>query len=173
MKENLLFKKIKEGDKESFKWLFCRLYPKLVVYAQNYTFNKEKSEDLVQDVFLHLWEHASEMDIHTSLQAYLYSMTRNHCISYLRSIRVVDSSHMLDNLADAALQKDKSEQEAAAEYKRVLILVESFPERMRDIFKLKYFENYTYAEIAESLGISLNTVKTQLKRAKNKLKEDC
>lgn len=54
-------------------------------------------------------------------------------------------------------------------YDQLMVVVESFPEKMKAIFKLKFYNNYRYAEIAEELNISINTVKTQLKRAKVKI----
>lgn len=172
MRERLLFKKIKKGDRESFKLLFHHFYPKLVIYAQNYTHNKQKSEDLVQDVFLQIWECAPQLDLHTSLRSYLFAMTRNRCIDYLRSLRVYDAHQTLEKLPDIRIEREQAFNETQKnDHKKVMVLVDSLPEKMREIFRLKYIEDYTYAQIADSLDISLNTVKTQLKRAKSKLRD--
>ena len=56
-------------------------------------------------------------------------------------------------------------------YNHILKIIETFPESMQEVFKLKFIENYKYEEIADEMGISVNTVKTQLKRAKVKISE--
>lgn len=173
METHLLLEKIKQGDKESFKRLFYHYYPRLVAYAQSYLYDKGKSEDIVQDVFLYLWEHAAEMEVKISVQAYLYKMTRNRCLNVLRSLRLTDSFYTLDVLAqlDKPVYESKTAEGPPAQYVKVLQIMDSFPEGMREIFKLRYFENYSYKEIASILNLSLNTVKTQLKRAKARLIE--
>ncbi len=171
METHLLLEKIKQGDKESFKRLFYHYYPRLVGYAQSYLYDKGKSEDVVQDVFLYLWEHAAQMEVKVSAQAYLYTMTRNRCLNVLRSLRLTDSLHTLDVLAqlDQPVSLSKIADEPPAQYTRVLQIMDSFPQKMREVFQLRYFENYSYQEIASILNISLNTVKTQLKRAKARI----
>jgi len=167
---NLLLNRIKQGDKGSFKQLFYHLYPDLVAYAKGYLYDKNKSEDIVQDVFLYLWEHAKEIEIDSSLKSYLFTMTRNKSLNYLRSIKMHVDVEALDSMAwFSAKGDDLTRQDHKKEFNRVMKIVQNFPTGMRQVFTLKYFDNLTYLEVAEALDISVNTVKTQLKRAKIKL----
>ena len=64
---------------------------------------------------------------------------------------------------------DNPEQDKSKVYNKVLEIVDTLPEKMQQVVKLKFLHNYKYAQIAEELGVSINTVKTQLKRAKYKI----
>ena len=99
-------------------------------------------------------------------------MVRNRCLNYLKTIKITDNFSFLDfnisliteHVYDSSLEKDKSKV-----YNKVLEIVDTLPEKMQQVVKLKFLHNYKYAQIAEELGVSINTVKTQLKRAKYKI----
>ncbi|MDL5513764.1 RNA polymerase sigma-70 factor [Arenibacter sp. M-2] len=157
-----------------YKDVFNQFYKELVVYAHNFLFDQQSSEDIVQDIFIQLWENSHELEIHTSIRAYLYTTVRNKCFNYLRSLKIQDNINLLDfnNYLTTDNDLDVLErQEKLIVYDMVLRTVEHFPEGMKRIFTLKYLENYKYSEIAEELGISINSVKTQLKRAKIKISD--
>lgn len=145
MEINLLFDKIKRGDEESFKQLFYHFYPGLIAFAQSYLYDRGKSEDMVQDVFLYIWEHAAEMEIETSLKAYLYTMTRNRCLNMLRSLKITESLQDLDLLAglrtgqDLFLDEDNKKRLA----------------RIHDIIDLGYIDCYRCGRIEN--GIQKNS----------------
>lgn len=166
---NLLWSKIRENDEESFKSLFYHLYPELVRHAQTYLFDKDKSKDVVQEVFIDLWENAHKIEINTSLNAYLYAMVRNKCLNYLRSIKITEGIEAMESLTESDTYFKLDQKENNKKYKKVLFIVDSFPDRMGEVFKMRYLDNYTYNEIASQLDISLNTVKTQLRRARKRL----
>jgi len=89
-------------------------------------------------------------------------------------MKIEDDLNLID--LNASLTSDyemegHESQEKQKVYQQVMAVVEDFPDSMKRIFQLKFLENYKYAEIAEELGISINSVKTQLKRAKAKINE--
>lgn len=171
MELDLILIGIKQKKEESLKILFDRYYPELVVYARNYLYDKMESESLVQEMFIYLWENASKIEIKTSLQAYLYQSVKNRCLNYLRDLKISDNCGAIEKLAEEELYNElKTNEVHLLKHQKVIEVVETFPKNMHEIFKLKYFNNYTYDEIASELKISVNTVKTQLKRAKKKLK---
>jgi RNA polymerase sigma-70 factor (family 1) len=171
---NLVLSELQKQNKFVYKNVFNQFYKGLVLYANNFLFDQQTSEDVVQEIFIWLWENAKNIEIKTSLKAYLYAMVRNKCLNYLKSIKITDDLNLIDLNSALLLEEDIdniSEDEKAIIYRQILKIVESFPESMQQIFKLKFVENYKYNEIADELGISVNTVKTQLKRAKLKIGE--
>lgn len=171
---NIVLKELQNQNKTVYKNVFNHFYKGLVVYANNFLFDQQTSEDVVQEAFISLWENSKNIEIKTSLKAYLYAMVRNKCLNYLKSIKITDDLNLIDLNSAIILEDDLdiiSEEEKTIVYAQILKIIETFPESMKQIFKLKFIENYKYNEIADELGISVNTVKTQLKRARLKINE--
>ena len=174
MEINIVLEELQNQNKSVYKNVFNHFYKGLVKYAHNFLFDKQASEDVVQEVFISLWENAKNIEIQTSLKAYLYAMVRNKCLNYLKSIKITDDLNLIDFNSFILEEEDLnliSEEEKTIVYTQILKIVETFPESMQQIFKLKFIENYTYTEIADELGISVNTVKTQLQRSKSKINQ--
>ncbi|MDE3742771.1 RNA polymerase sigma factor [Maribacter polysaccharolyticus] len=171
---NLILEEISNKNEKVFKTFFKKHYPELIVYANGYLFDKDASEDLVQEVFIYIWEHADRLKIETSLKGYLYTMTRNRCLNYLKSLKIHDDFGILEfniNLITETVFDATSEEDKKIVYHQILKIVDTLPDKMQQIVKLKFFQNYKYQEIAKEMNISVNTVKTQLKRAKLKITE--
>lgn len=166
------FTEIQKHNKFVFKKLFESLYEDLVFFANGYLFDVNASEDIVQETFIQLWEKAETITIKNSLKAYLYSMVRNRCLNYLKTIKITDFSNILDFQAiiesDYDLD-DYTNEDKEIIYAQVLKIIETLPTKMQTIVKLRFMNNYKYSEIAEEMNVSVNTVKTQLKRAKIKI----
>ncbi|KAF2328082.1 RNA polymerase sigma factor [Flavobacterium ginsenosidimutans] len=174
MEINIVLEELQNQNKSVYKNVFNHFYKGLVLYANNFLFDQQASEDAVQEVFISLWENAKNIEIKTSLKAYLYAMVRNRCLNYLKSVKVTDDLNVIDLNSMLILDEDLdliSDQEKTILYNHILKIIETFPDSMQQVFKLKFIENYKYEEIAEEMGISVNTVKTQLKRAKVKISE--
>ncbi|SHF74614.1 RNA polymerase sigma-70 factor, ECF subfamily [Arenibacter palladensis] len=155
-----------------FRRLFDGLYHELVVYANGYLFDKDSSEDVVQEVFACLWEKSNKIDIETNLRSYLYAMVRNRCFNILKAIKITHVSKIteVETNIDIGYSPDWfPEDEKQLLYEQVLKVIDNFPLKMRNIAKLRFVDNYRFNEIADELDVSVNTVKTQLRRAKLKL----
>tara|TARA_B110000211_G_scaffold10117_1_gene10697 strand:- start:32 stop:589 length:558 start_codon:yes stop_codon:yes gene_type:complete len=171
---NFIIEEIRKGNRKVFKNLFNKNYKELVLYANGYLFDTAASEDVVQEVLIYIWEHPDKLKIKTSLKSYLFSMVRNRCLNYLKSIKITDNYKFLEfniNLITEHVFDSTSDEDKKIVYHQILKIVDTLPERMQQIVKLKFLHNCKYTEIAEELGISVNTVKTQLKRGKAKIIE--
>ncbi|WP_308992362.1 RNA polymerase sigma-70 factor [Mariniflexile litorale] len=171
---NLIFEEIKKGNRQVYKTFFNKNYEDLVIYANGYLFDKAASEDVVQEVFIYIWEKSYKIEIESSLHGYVYTMVRNRCLNFLKSLKLTDSFNALEfnvNLITEHVFDSTSEENKKIVYHQILKIVDTLPDRMQQIVKLKFLHNFKYSEIAEELGISVNTVKTQLKRAKSKITE--
>ncbi|WP_405291776.1 RNA polymerase sigma factor [Algibacter sp. Ld11] len=171
---NLILEEIRKKNEIVFKNFFDKHYKELVVYANGFLFDIDASEDIAQEIFIYIWEHANKLNIETSLKGYLYTMVRNRCFNYLKSIKITDNFELLDfniNLITEHVFNSTSDEDKTIVYHQILKIVDTLPEKMQQVVKLKFLHNYKYSEIAKELGISVNTVKTQLKRAKLKITE--
>ncbi len=171
---NLIIEEIQKGNQKVFYNFYNKNYKNLVVYANGYLFDQQASEDIVQDVFIFIWENADKIKINKSLKGYVGTMVRNKCLNYLKSIKVTDSYDYLEfniNLITEHVFDSVIDEDRKIVYHQILKIVDTLPERMQQIVKLKFLHGYKYSEIAEDLNISINTVKTQLKRAKLRIIE--
>jgi len=170
IEDKILFNEIRKGNKVVYESLFAEYYESLVRFAEKYTFDQYISEDLVQELFIHIWEQAPKMEIKTSIKAYFYQAIRNRCLNYLKSLKVKDKHHLI--YVDVLINtEDDIEVYDPLLLNQIRDSIEELPPQMSKIFKLKLVEGLKYAEIATELDISLNSVKTQLRRARKKIRE--
>ncbi len=150
--------------------LFQEYYLPLVKFAEGILFDADDSKDIVQNLFVHLWENAKDIEINTSIKGYLFQATRNRCLNRIKSLRIEDNRNIL--YLEGVLNSEVLDPEMdSGETGRIMDALGSLPDKMREIFKMKYLENQRQKEIADILGITENTVKTQLLRAKKKLRD--
>lgn len=166
---NIVIKQLRNGQKSDFRRLFNQYYGRLVLFANTFLQNHQESEDIVQNIFIHLWENAKGIDFSDSLQAYLYRAVRNRCLNKLRDKNIRDRHNLLYLEALIAHLKTEKGVELPLENELKKALVD-LPDQVKTILEQKYFHNKKIREIAEDLGVSNNTVKTQLQRGKKKLK---
>ena len=172
MNPNIFLKEIQNGNQDSFKRLFYLYYDSLVIYADQFLFDRPSSEDIVQEVFIYFWENASVLNIKISVKGYLYSMVKNRVFNYLKTLKITVDIEILEYTEPKkSFVNDNYPEEKGIRYTKVIKLIETMPEKMKEICNLKYIQSYSYAEISDELGISINTVKTQLKRAKSRLRK--
>ena len=170
IEDKIIFNEIKKGNKVVFKSLFTEYYKNLVHFAERFIFDQDASEDLVQELFIHVWEQASRMEIKISIKAYFYQAIRNRCLNYLKSLKVIDKRNLL--YIDALIHgEDDSELYDPEIINKIKEAIDELPPQMARVFKLKLLEGLKQDEIAVELDISVNSVKTHLKRARLKLRE--
>ncbi|MCO6491733.1 MAG: RNA polymerase sigma-70 factor [Phaeodactylibacter sp.] len=154
----------------AFEALFRQHYEELYYYACRYLWRQEDAEEAVQDVFVRLWEKRRELHISTSAKAYLYAAVRNRAINHLRSKWAREAP--LPPEAAEQLAAEPPGQEPGQEDLLRLVQqgIAALPEQCRVIFQLSRQAGLTYGEIAEELGISKETVKSQIKIALSRLR---
>lgn len=149
--------------------LFSRYYRPLVLYADEYLKDRVAAEDIVQELFVTLWEEDHLLNItNTSLGAYLYSAVRNRCYSYVRQKDVLRGTKELENL-DIPVEWVADVNEERVD--RVMNEIEKLPDRTRQVVECVMLRNLKYREAAEELEISINTVKFLLKEGTKRLRE--
>jgi RNA polymerase sigma-70 factor (ECF subfamily) len=130
--------------------------------------DQDAAEDIVQDFFLNLWQRRAEMAAIISFQGYASRAVKNLSISHLRKQKQQTSSdEQLSAIPDetGTLEDKELFLSGEAMTARVMEVVELLPTERKKIFLLHVIDRLSYAQIAESNDISVNTVKTQMKKA--------
>ncbi|MDR8394529.1 RNA polymerase sigma-70 factor [Aliifodinibius sp. S!AR15-10] len=159
------------SQREGFETFFRLFYVDLCKYAYGYTGDREISKDIVQSVFLKVWEQKAFWDDFESAKCYLYKSVRNESLNYKKHEKV-----KRENRTEVALRieewQDACHQEGMIDQKVELVQkgVSHLPDRCREIFKLSRESGLTYQEIAEVLDLSIKTVETQMGRALKSLR---
>ena len=157
---------IQQGDKDLFDEMARALYPRLLEFACSYTHSWTVAQDVVQEVLMRLWERHASWKPHSSARAYLFAAVRNRALNEQRDHPVSRNfplSSILDQPSDEAPPGTTAElADLSLSYR---IAVREMPERRRKVFQLSRVYGLSYDEIATVLGISINTVRTQMKDA--------
>ena len=163
--EQFLLNELNKGNKDVFSLLFEKYYKDLVLFAGNILQDKECCEDIVQNIFVKLWENRDTLTIETSLKSFLLTSVKNGCLDELRHRKTVKDhetyvshSRWTDmNTEDYVLYSNlKSHLDEA------LI---KLPEVCREAFAMNRFEGLKYKEISEKLGVSERTVEVRIGKA--------
>ena len=162
---------LKQGDKRGLELLFRRFYRPLVMYALKFVPQQEEAEDIVQEVFIKFWEQQRFDMLDNYLRSYLYQSVRNRCLNMLES-RAGITMQPMDLLLEFSDTEMPDEAEWNERIEEVYREVDKLPDRTREIFMAVVLNGKRYKEVAEDLGISVNTVKTSLSRALSTLRSN-
>jgi len=158
-------------DKTGFNQLMTHLRPKLYRFALSFIRRTDEAEDVVQEIGIKLWERRSELDTMRSVEAYAMSAVRNRCLDYSRSphSRTNELIEDHDSAHEQTPYKSLEQADMAAFVRR---LIERLPEQQQMVIRLRDIEGYELDEIAEITGINEGAVRTNLSRARQKIREE-
>ncbi len=169
IEDKILLNEVRKRNKKVFEALFYEYYPHLIRYAEGFIFAKQACEDIVQSLFVYFWGNCEKITIETSIKAYFYQSVRNRCLNHLRDLQIHDRHNLL--YLEAVMNADDPSDWIDPDIsKKIWEAIEKLPPRMAGLFKQKYLDGKKYRELASLHGISENTVKTQLQRAREKLR---
>lgn len=168
--------RIRKGDKAEFESLFRSSYVSLVKYSRTLIKDQDTAEEIVQDLFVKLWQEKEKIKIESSLNGYLFRAVHNKCLHYIEHLKVVERHAATVVTGEADPSDDPSE---ILHYKdlqmKIARILEKLPERCGRIFCMSRFEGLKYSEIAEKLSVSVKTVEASmgiaLKEFRKELKE--
>lgn len=168
-----IFRKMQRGDTSALEY-FYQEYMELLYYrALGYVKDPAVAEDIVQEVFIRFWDNRHKWDISVSVPAYLSRAVVNSCKDFLDHQNVhlrYEKEYISVNPVEFEMNYDAEELDALRE--RLNVFIDSLPEKCREIFILACVEGLKYREVAERLDVSVNTVKTQVKSAYTKLRDE-
>ena len=142
-----------EGQIGSFELLFRKYYQVLCHYCMGILDDAKKTEDVVQDTFVYLWENRQKINIKTSLKSYLYQSVRHGALKVIRSraLKYLERSEFSEDELDRLREVEQA--------------IDELPPSCKNVFLMRVVDRKSYKEITRELGISLNTVKTQVSKA--------
>lgn len=172
LSDNELLTGLRNGNELVFETIFKDNYERLCNYANTYTNDLMEAEEMVQDTFLSLWEKHEVIDIHTSLKSYLYRAVHNNCLNSIKHLKV-KREHREEylNYADIEYEQVTDALVGRELEHKISETIESLSPQCQMVFKLSRFENLTYSEIAEKMGISVKTVENHMIKALRILRE--
>ena len=157
--------KIRTGDARAFEQLLRLYCQPLIHFVCRYVRDTSTAENLVQEVFLAIWTHRSQLDPARSIKTYLYTAARNQALKHLRHSQVEQRSAADIEMALPHPQTPEDERQRREIGVALAQAIEALSEKARIIFSMNRFDQLSYAEIAEIQGISIKTVETQMGRA--------
>jgi len=164
--EHNLVQLLQKGDVAAFDSLFEVYSPKLFGFALKYFKNESDAEELVQEVFVKVWETRQKLKTEFSFRSYLFTIAlnqiRKHFNKKATSLRYLESLRNEAELADSQVNSDEDYESA---FQQVKLIIEQMPTRRREIFMKSKLEGKSSKEIAAELNITIGTVDNQVSEA--------
>lgn len=161
----------KREIEKNFESLFRQHYQRLCSYAYTFLKDEESSEDIVQELFIKIWE-KQKLEIGAEyLKFYLFTAVRNNCLTRLQKNKKNFIRELEDeDASDVAALRMEMDETAADPGTLIAKAMEQLPPKCREVFMLSRLSGQTYPQIADSLGISIKTVENQMGKAIRLLK---
>ncbi|HEY0677637.1 MAG TPA: RNA polymerase sigma-70 factor [Chitinophagaceae bacterium] len=164
-------KAFQEGDPRAFAFIFAIYYPSLCYFANQFII-RTVAEEIIQDAFITLWQKHTAFHCQRSIKTFLYVVTRNACINFLKQWQRQKKYEELW----AFRWKEESEDErfemnAGEMFENIHAAIQTLPSQCRKIISLSYLNGLKNQEIADQLQLSVQTVKNQKQRGVQLLKK--
>ncbi|MEH6681382.1 MAG: RNA polymerase sigma factor [Sediminicola sp.] len=165
--EKLLIKKAASGNLEAQRWLYDKNAPKMLGVCRQYVKDLQFAEDVMVKGFLKVFTHLDSFRHEGSFEGWIRKIMVRECITHLRKQQlVIFDGERYENHGDYRISIDSH-----LDVEHIQLLIDSLPEGYKMVFGLYALEGYRHHEIAEMLGISESTSKSQLFKARRMLQE--
>lgn len=166
MEEQILLVGLRKGNNKAFSQLFTAYYKDLVLFGGNFLPDRAMCEDIVQSVFLRLWNDRASLQIETSLKSYLLRSVRNSCLDELRHRDIIHQHETYTLSVNVLEDVDTEHYILYSDLSRHLEeALGELPEVYREAFEMNRFEGLKYKEIAARLDVSERTVEVRIGKA--------
>ena len=169
--EKLLIRELQRDNAKAFEELYYRYHARLYNFCYRIIRNAQEAEDLVQNVFIAIWENREKLDENKSFSGFVFRIARNKVLNKIKQnlTRQVYQGYLLDN---EQVQNDlRTDIESRELMELIRKGIDSLPERTKNIFLLSRNEGLTYQEIASRLEISENVVDHEIRKSLQHIKE--
>jgi RNA polymerase sigma-70 factor (ECF subfamily) len=168
---------VRRGDATAFEALFTTYYESLCGFVHSYVRDAAIAEEIVQDIFLHIWKERTTWDPAVSTRQYVFAAARNRALNHLRNTQVFQRA------VERSVQEGEPPTLGARPWGADTLLeanelqrafsnaVALLPERQRLVVTLRWHHQLSHVEIAHILGVSVKGVETQLGRALKTIRE--
>ena len=170
--ESKAFAAFQAGNEKGLSPFFDRYYSLLTLYAKSLTGNTEIAKEIASEAFVKLWNARESITEPRNIKPFLYRVVYNASVDYLREQQTkAKRKQAYEQLLETSERAVVDKMIEAETYNRLYSLLQNLTPRSRQIFQLFYFERKAIKEIAQELGISVNTVKTHKLQALQTLKQ--
>ena len=167
--EKILVYELKGGNTKAYEILFFHYYRKLYSFSYKITGNTQEAEDLVQEVFISIWDNRDKLDENRSFSGFLFKIAKN------RALNIIKSKLTRQIYIQYTQNEDKVHWDKEIEIGELLEMINkslaSLPEQTQKIFMLSRNEGLTYKAIAQKLNISENIIDHEIRKALKVIKE--
>ena len=164
-------RRCREGDTEAQEALYERYKRPFFSLIYRHTYNLEASEDLLQDIFLKIFSNLQSVQSERSFVGWAYRIVINTCYSYLRSKKMHVKKTIPFEKVERTLEADTLDIQQREMKKPLDEAVKSLPRKLRSVFLLHDVQGFKHNEIARIMGCSIGTSKSQLFKARMRLRE--
>ena len=158
---------IKKGDIRAFDKIYEKYSTRLYIFVNGIIKSQKDAEDIVQEVFFKIWNNREKINEYLSLQSFLFTIAHNTTISIIR--KKINENSYVSYVKSIQSAKELTTGEVELEYKQLeehyKTVLNKLPERQKEVYLLSRDEELSYKEIAERLGISVNTVENHMVKA--------
>lgn len=162
---------LKKGEHDAYSYLFSKYYNDLVLYGGTIIQNQEVCEDIVQNIFLYIWDNRESIQI-KSLKSYLLRAVRNSCFDEIKHYKIVNEHTDFVTRQNTLEINDTEEYILFSELNAKLQeAIEMLPEEEKITFKMSRIHEMKYQQIADELQVSVRTVEVRIAKSIKHLKE--
>ena len=157
-----LLYELKKGNREAFNGVFRYYYPRIMAYTASMV-EQKAAEDIVQDVFLYVWENREKLYVSDGFHSYLFQSAYTRCLDYFKKNLSIEKYH--SHTYEKYLAGDDSVIEELSVkdfYRHLYELLEHLPAQRREVFILTYIKGLTAKEVAEQTRMPQRTVESHL-----------
>lgn len=170
MSSNLILR-LRAGDDSCFKEIYELYHFKVFCFVKKYTTQLADSEDVTQNVFIHLWKYRAKLDPNVTLEAILFKSSKQEISKWYKKqnrIFSVEDDQLIKELDSAA----EPDEDISSQLEKIEYLLNKIPEKRRKIFSLHKFEDRSYKEIAVEMNMSPSAVANQISKTLQFLKKN-
>lgn len=157
---------------KDFKTSVLPVSNKLLRFATHFLHDEDEARDVVQDVFLKLWQRKETLDEVENIEAFAMRMTRNRCLDVIRANRTVPIDEDTDRRLKAKTIDVHSKVELGESARQIKMLIGQLPELQQNIMHMRDIEQLSYDEIEEATGLQRNAIRVNLSRARKKVRDE-
>lgn len=162
------------GDRKSQQFLYSSLYSKMLVVCRRYSNTNEGAKDLLHDGFVKVFQNLEKFKNEGSLEGWVRRIMVNNALDDIKQtgkVYLLSDETYFENLLSEKEELNFTKDFIKEKAEIILWLIQKIPKRSRAVFNLYAIDNYTHDEIADKLGISAGTSKSNYARSKQKLQE--
>ena len=168
---NNLVRRSREGDMQAMGLLYEHYKSRMFSLAYRYTYNATVSEDLLQDIFIKVFSHLETLDKDEAFAGWMYRIAANTCLSYLRSHKKERNQAVSLSDLESVVGEDTRDMSEKMMKEPMEEAIQSLPPKLKSVFLLHDVQGFKHEEVAQILRCSVGTSKSQLFKARMKLRQ--